>query len=65
MKIDIRSAEEKITSQHGEDGVLNYLHSLLREKKNTFVEIGCSDGKENNSLKEITTNISVVFLTGW
>lgn len=58
MKIDIRSAEEKITSQNGEDGVLIYLHSLLQKKNNTFVEIGCADGKENNSLNLVKHGLS-------
>jgi len=58
MKIDIRSAEEKITSQNGEDGVLMYLHSLLRKKNSTFVEIGCADGKENNSLNLTKNGLS-------
>lgn len=36
-------------SQNGEDGVLDVLRSQLRDGSRTFVEIGASDGVENNT----------------
>ncbi|GAB2490332.1 hypothetical protein [Arenimonas alkanexedens] len=36
-------------SQNGEDGVLDVLRSQLREGNRTFLEIGASDGVENNT----------------
>jgi hypothetical protein len=36
-------------SQNGEDGVVDYLVSLIAEPNRYFVEIGASDGLENNS----------------
>jgi hypothetical protein len=36
-------------SQNGEDGILDVLRSQLREPNRYFVEIGTSDGIENNS----------------
>ncbi len=36
-------------SQNGEDGILDYLVSRLRTTNRYFVEIGASDGLENNS----------------
>lgn len=36
-------------SQNGEDGILDYLLSLVKEPTRYFVEIGASDGLENNS----------------
>jgi hypothetical protein len=36
-------------SQNGEDGIIDYLLSRLREPNRTFIEVGSSDGIENNS----------------
>src|SRR6266568_3308075 len=36
-------------SQNGEDGILDVLRSQLRSSNRYFVEIGTSDGIENNS----------------
>ena len=36
-------------SQNGEDGIIDYLVSLIDEPTRYFVEIGASDGLENNS----------------
>jgi hypothetical protein len=47
--IDIRRNEQKFTSQNGEDGILSYLIQKLARPNRRFVEIGCSDGAENNS----------------
>ena len=38
--------ERKVTSQNGEDGILEYLIPYI--KNNTFVEIGWADGVQNN-----------------
>jgi hypothetical protein len=49
MPINILSQEKKIHSQNGEDGIFMYLLKMLKIKNNNFIEIGCSDGLENNS----------------
>jgi hypothetical protein len=36
-------------SQNGEDGVIDYLMSLIDQPNRSFLEIGASDGLENNS----------------
>jgi hypothetical protein len=36
-------------SQHGEDGIIDYLTRRLREPHGYFIEIGASNGLENNS----------------
>jgi hypothetical protein len=41
--------EFRAFSQHGEDGVLDYLTSRLLKPSKNFVEIGIGDGTENNS----------------
>jgi hypothetical protein len=47
--IDIKTIEKKIFSQHGEDGIINFLSDNLKKNSNYFVEIGCGKGRENNS----------------
>lgn len=46
---DTRSWEFSAFSQNGEDGIIDYLLSLVREPNRYFVEVGASDGLENNS----------------
>ena len=61
-KIDLRNAEFSINSQNGEDGILEALASYLKNPKYTFLEIGCSDGRENNStylLKKNWTGLGI------
>ena len=41
--------EFRAFSQHGEDGILDYLTSRLLKSSRNFVEIGIGDGTENNS----------------
>lgn len=41
--------EFRAFSQHGEDGILDYLASRLLKASRNFVEIGIGDGTENNS----------------
>jgi hypothetical protein len=36
-------------SQNGEDGLLDFITTRLLEPNRYFVEIGCSDGLENNT----------------
>lgn len=36
-------------SQHGEDGIIDYLTRQLRQPNGYFIEIGCANGLENNS----------------
>jgi hypothetical protein len=36
-------------SQHGEDGIIDYLTRRLREPRGYFIEIGAANGLENNS----------------
>src|SRR5262245_35672503 len=36
-------------SQHGEDGLIDYLTRRLLKPNRYFVEIGCANGLENNS----------------
>ena len=55
--INIKTIEKKIYSQHGEDGIINFLSDNLKENSNYFVEIGCGDGVENNSRN--------LFLNNW
>jgi hypothetical protein len=47
--INIKTIEKKIFSQHGEDGIINFLSHSLKKNSNYFIEIGCGKGKENNS----------------
>lgn len=42
--------EKKIFSQHGEDGIIEFIVSHLKNPRKTFLEIGYGDGRENNSL---------------
>jgi len=43
------SWEFRALSQHGEDGILDYLTGMLSKPNRYLVEIGCGDGTENNS----------------
>lgn len=45
----VTSWEFSAFSQNGEDGIIEHLASLIREPNRYFVEIGASDGLENNS----------------
>ena len=47
--ITLGNIEFKQYSQHGEDGVIAFLTSAIREPDHYFIEIGCADGRENNS----------------
>ena len=58
MKINIRNFESKTFSQNGEDGILSNLANFLEAPTKTFLEIGCSDGNENNSRNLLLTGYS-------
>jgi len=53
---NIKTIENKIFSQHGEDGIINFLSHNLKKNSNYFVEIGCGNGKENNSRNLLYNN---------
>src|SRR5687767_14265647 len=50
----INSVEAKTFSQNGEDGIIGYLTARLTRKQWRFVEIGTSDGAENNTFHLLT-----------
>jgi len=54
----LRLNEFSVYSQNGEDGILNYIFSKIKNKNKTFIEFGVEDGKECN-----TANLSINF--GW
>jgi hypothetical protein len=53
---NIKTIENKIFSQHGEDGIINFLSSNLINNSYNFVEIGCGNGIENNSRNLFNNN---------
>lgn len=57
-KPEVNNYEFKISSQHGEDGILLYLFSKIGVTNRCFVEFGVGDGKECN-----TANLAINF--GW
>lgn len=57
-KFNLESAEFRVNSQNGEDGILEALSSHLKNPEKTFLEIGCSDGRENNSTYLLKKNWS-------
>lgn len=42
--------EKQVYSQHGEDGIIEFIISHLKNPKKTFLEIGYGNGRQNNSL---------------
>ena len=54
---DINNLEYSNFSQNGEDGIIEFLTDFIINNDKHFVEIGCSNGLENN-----TTNL---LLNGW
>jgi len=55
-KSALNSHEFRVYSQHGEDGILLYLFSIIGVKSRRFVEFGVEDGTECN-----TANLSINF----
>lgn len=45
----VRTWEFTVFSQNGEDGIIEHLTSLIKDPNRYFVEIGASDGMENNT----------------
>ena len=45
----INDAEEKIFSQNGEDGIIDYILEIINVKDPKFVEIGVEDYIESNT----------------
>jgi len=45
---EISFFENKIYSQNGEDGILNFIFSYINTTNNFLVEIGCDDGSQCN-----------------
>lgn len=50
----INQFESRICSQNGEDGIIAFLAGGIRKANRRFVEIGTSDGAENNSFHLLT-----------
>lgn len=47
----VSEIEYSVYSQNGEDGIIQYLIDRLDDCYNVFVEIGCGDGRENNTTR--------------
>ena len=50
MPTNINDKEYSIFSQNGEDGIIDFLTNGLKSNRRRFIEIGTSDGGENNSM---------------
>ncbi len=50
VMLNINDYEYSIFSQNGEDGIIAFLTGGLKDNSKRFIEIGTSDGGENNSL---------------
>jgi hypothetical protein len=46
---DIKDSEFKVSSQWGEDGIIQYLLKCIQVKRNIFVEFGVQDYRESNT----------------
>jgi hypothetical protein len=46
----MKNFEKKIFSQHGEDGIIEFIASKLKNSNKTFLEIGYGHGGQNNTL---------------
>lgn len=58
LRAQLRRQEQKVFSQNGEDGLLEYIFSQIGMTDRQFVEIGCENGVECN-----TAHLSLV--RGW
>lgn len=56
--MELTEIEKRITSQNGEDGIIEFLLGRLREVKREVVELGCGSGKENISRNLIQKGFS-------
>ena len=48
-EFEINSFERKIFSQHGEDGILDFIFSMIDTTNKFSLEIGCDDGRQCNT----------------
>ena len=48
-EFDIKKIERKIFSQGGEDGIIEFIFSVIKNTNKFSVEIGCDDGKQCNT----------------
>ena len=63
-KIDVNSYEYSNFSQNGEDGIIEFLTSKLKDNNKFFVEIGSGNGLENNSTNLVLNNWQGLVLDG-
>ena len=63
-KIDVNSYEYSNFSQNGEDGIIQFLTSKLKDNNKFFVEIGSGNGLENNSTNLVLNNWQGLVLDG-
>ena len=54
--IEIDQSRKNITSQHGEDGILEYLAAKLQLKEKTCLEVGAWDGKHLSNTWNLIEN---------
>ncbi len=64
MEIDLNGFERRFHSQNGEDGILDFLISKLRNPTGSLLEIGAAEGTENNSTHHIKKGYSAVLVEG-
>ena len=48
-EFEINYFERKIFSQHGEDGILDFIFSVIDTTNKFLFEVGCDDGRQCNS----------------
>ena len=48
-EFEINSFERKIFSQHGEDGILDFIFSVIDTTNKFLLEVGCDDGSQCNT----------------
>lgn len=61
---NLNDQERQFHSQHGEDGILDFLISKLSAPTRELVEIGAAEGVENNSTHHIKKGHSAVLIEG-
>ena len=61
-KLNVNSYEYSNFSQNGEDGIIEFLTSNLKENNKFFVEIGSGNGLMNNSTNLVLNNWSGIVL---
>ena len=60
----INAKEYRRSSQNGEDGIIAFLAGGLKENGRRFLEIGTSDGRENNTIELLSDGWSGVGIDG-